>query len=309
MASNIELRPIAEKKIVNSETRDFFYESFERVKEDLQKKEKVKPPPELFPEWQFAETSYNIIASGFACPNACIYCYMIPMNERFGRGTIIPDIEEFPVNEKRVEKKWLKVGGKRKPKYYMFPSSHDLFPEMVEPALEVIRKILIAGHDLTIVSKPRIPVVDAIVNDDIVKNNLDRIVMRFSISTLDEDLVKKFEPNAPTIKERIECLRISREAGLMTGVSVEPYISDPVNIVEGLEKTGYVSEDYFVGVMTKEKTIAGTSEWDMVEPLYTREYLTSVIERLRDNKKVFFKTSIMKMYISLPRKIKKKLDE
>lgn len=68
------------------------------------------------------------------------------------------------------------------------------------------------------------------------------------------------------------------------------------------------SEDYFVGVMTKERTIAGTPEWDMVEPLYTREYLTSVIERLRD-KKVFFKTSIMKMYISLPRKIKKKLDE
>ena len=39
--------------------------------------------------WQWADASYNIIDSTTACRNDCVYCYVKPMNKRFGRKTEI----------------------------------------------------------------------------------------------------------------------------------------------------------------------------------------------------------------------------
>lgn len=71
------VRPISRKNDINKRTRKIFLKQFDKVKADPQTKIRITPKPELFPSWQFADTSYNIISSGFACPNDCIYCYMI----------------------------------------------------------------------------------------------------------------------------------------------------------------------------------------------------------------------------------------
>ena len=61
------------------------------------------------------------------CNHKCVYCYIKPMNSRFGRKTDLPDIEDFPVNKRRVDKGWRKMSEENQ-SMYMMPSSHDNFP-------------------------------------------------------------------------------------------------------------------------------------------------------------------------------------
>ena len=62
------------------------------------------------------------------------------------------------------------------------------------------------------------------------KNKLDhKVLITFSISSLDEEISRKFEPNAPTPKERLKALQNCLEKGFFAGIAyipLLPYISD-----------------------------------------------------------------------------------
>ena len=76
-----------------------------------------------------------------------------------------------------------------------------------------------------------------------------------SISTLDEEIAKIFEPNAPRPKERLEVLYKLREEGFFAGVAyipVLPFISDSKEELEEMisKAKEYDASYVFVGALT-----------------------------------------------------------
>ena len=68
-------------------------------------------------------------------------------------------------------------------------------------------------------------------------NNKTKCVVQMTLTTYDEDLCKKLEPNVSTTKERFEVLRKMRAAGIPTVVwlsPILPFINDTEDNINGL---------------------------------------------------------------------------
>jgi len=76
-----------------------------------------------------------------------------------------------------------------------------------------------------------------------------------SLSTLDENIARIFEPNAPKPKERLDVIQKAKEEGLYTGIAyipVLPFISDSNEQLDEMIKTAkeYGADYVFVGALT-----------------------------------------------------------
>lgn len=130
----------------------------------------------------------------------------------------------------------------------MFPTSHDI-SEYYLPAFRChLYNILIVGNKVVIVTKPRRSAIIAICSE--FPSFRDQIILRFTIGGLDEAALKTWEPNAPSLQERLWCLKYAFEQGFRTSISSEPML---VNC-EDAEKFYYsveplVTEDIWFGKM------------------------------------------------------------
>jgi DNA repair photolyase len=206
------------------------------------------------------------------------------------------DIEDLNMNidDKKVYKNWRKVD-KEHSKIIMFPSSHDIFEEYLDDFIITCKNILNAGHKLLIVTKPRRKCIEKmIVEFDEFKKD---ILFRLTITSDDEKIVKYYEPNASSIEERINCLKLLFENNYRTSVSMEPFLSDPMKLIELVDK--YISDDIWIGTMSgiKSNNEIDDKHKDELYKLYSKENLIDIINKLRNNKKIFWKTSIMKIVI------------
>lgn len=190
-------------------------------------------------EW--ADTNVNCY---FGCSNDCLYCYAKDNARRFGR---IQNKDEWKVmkqNERTINKGYRQRNGR-----IMFPTSHDITMESKENCEIVLNKLLAAGNDVLITTKPRVD----IVKDWCVKLYMfkDQIQWRFTITSVNLNTSKFFEPNAPCPNDRIWALNYAYCAGYKTSVSIEPYLDkdlDPlIRIVESL-----CTESIWVGIMRKD---------------------------------------------------------
>ena len=84
---------------------------------------------------QWSDAIYNILTKDSNCSNDCVYCYM----KRIRHNLLGVDIENLvmDVDSKKVKKGWFKT---KKPKYIMFPTSHDIFEEFMVEYTEVALK-------------------------------------------------------------------------------------------------------------------------------------------------------------------------
>ncbi|WP_320043773.1 hypothetical protein [uncultured Desulfobacter sp.] len=55
----------------------------------------------------------------------------------------------------------------------------------------------------------------------------DDILFRFTITAKSSDVLKFWEPNAPSYEDRLDCLKYAYEAGFQTSVSIEPMLEYP----------------------------------------------------------------------------------
>jgi hypothetical protein len=163
------------------------------------------------------------------------------MAVRFGR--LKPD--EWPlerVRQKDVDKKQKLYDGR-----VMFPSSHDITPGNFDACMVVIEKLLSAGNELLIVSKPRLTCIQPICES--FGTFKDKIIFRFTIGACDDEILSFWEPNAPAYEERKDSLKYAFEAGFETSVSVEPMLcaEGVVELVKDLEK--FVKNSIWIGKM------------------------------------------------------------
>jgi DNA repair photolyase len=174
------------------------------------------------------------------CSNNCRYCYARKMAIRFGRKT--EDTWKIMVpNMKAIKKGYNKRNGR-----IMFPSSHDITAESLENCLVVLAKLLDAGNEVLVTTKPRFNCVKKVC--ETFSDKKDLMQFRFTITSNNDTLLNFWEPGAPSFQERVDSLKYAFNHGFKTSVSIEPYLDeDPFLLVEKIRP--FITESIWIGKM------------------------------------------------------------
>ena len=157
------------------------------------------------------------------CSNNCRYCYAKGMAIRFKRLTA----EEWPierVRQKDVDRRQRLCAGR-----IMFPSSHDITPGNFEACMSVLDKLIGAGNEVLIVSKPRYDIIREVCLE--FREDRDKILFRFTIGAMNDEILNFWEPGAPSFEDRLDSLAYAFDSGYKTSVSIEPML-DSENVFE-----------------------------------------------------------------------------
>jgi len=190
-------------------------------------------------EW--AETNVNI---QIGCENNCRYCYakynavcrFRTCRAELGHRWAVPRI-----NNQKVDAKYPQYGG-----WVMFPSTHDITMENLSQYLCVLRKMLDAGNQVLIVTKPRWQVVSIIC--EAYKEFKSQILWRFTIGSSDDETLAFWEPGASNFGERLNCLRYAFHSGYQTSVSCEPMLDAFVDHVYSTTAE-YITDSFWIGLL------------------------------------------------------------
>ncbi len=180
------------------------------------------------------------------CENGCRYCYA-----RYGAVVWHKYCEPNAWSEPRINHR--KVDGNYGffKNGVMIPSTHDITDANVNEVIIVIIKLLAAGNQVLIVSKPRWSVIPLIC-ESLKINHPDKyetkVVFRFTIGSTDNEVLKFWEPKAPSFKERWSCLQYAFHAGFRTSVSCEPFLDGHPDYVY-VATEALITDDIWVGLL------------------------------------------------------------
>ncbi|GAB1402192.1 radical SAM protein [Elusimicrobiota bacterium] len=159
------------------------------------------------------------------CSHGCIYC-----DSRSKCYHIEHDFEDIEVKENAIE--LLETALKHKRKKCMIGTGSMTDPYIpLENKLGNVRKALELadryGFGFTLITKSNLVLKDI----DLLKkiNEKTKCVIQMTLTTYDEDLCSKVEPNVSSTKERFEVLKKLRDAGIPTVVwlcPILPFIND-----------------------------------------------------------------------------------
>lgn len=184
---------------------------------------------------QWADHSLNIQRG---CSNSCYYCYAEAISVR--NGITSPEGWGQPViDPKSFQKIFPKRSG-----VTMFPTMHDITPQNIETCLVVLKNLLSPGNDVLIVSKPNFECIETLCDE--LENYKSQIEFRFTIGSVDQNVLKFWEPNAPSLSERIQSLKYAHSKGFKTSISCEPMLDNhPEKVVKTVES--FVTETIWLG--------------------------------------------------------------
>ncbi len=167
------------------------------------------------------------------CSHGCIYC-----DSRSKCYHIEHDFEDIEVKENAVE--LLEAALRRKRKKCMIGTGSMTDPYIpLEAKLENLRKSLELiykyGFGFTVITKSDLVLRDLNLLKKI--NERAKCVVQMTLTTCDEELCRKIEPNVSTTKRRSEVLNILRDAGIPTVVwlsPILPFINDTEENISGI---------------------------------------------------------------------------
>lgn len=230
--------------------------------------------------FEWADESVNI---QIGCEHDCRYCYArYRAVQRFGYCQSNKSWKKPIINLDKVNK-----GYKRTYGTVMFPSTHDITPINISEYLVVLRKLLDSGNQVLIVSKPHMDCIRVIV--DAYEDYRDRIMFRFTIGTLLDEILKFWEPGAPLSDERLECLKYAFEKGYRTSVSCEPYL-DPHVLYTYIACADYITDSFWIGKM---RAIASRALLDGITDEQRKRYV-DVFDLINSDGYVRYIYNIMK---------------
>ena len=241
-------------------------------------------------EW--ASSNINLISG---CSHDCRYCYARKMAIRFKRKTE----ESWKIME--LNKKKLFQNFKKRKGRVMFPTSHDITPEFKEECFLVLKKLLHAGNSVLITSKPHFDIIKELCVS--FEKYKDLIQFRFTITSLNNNVLDFWESGAPSFEERLESLKFANSMKYKTSVSIEPFLDkDPIPLVKKLYP--YVSETIWIGKMNYIKrnyiSIEELDFYNEIRENCTIENIQRIIYQLRRYKKIRYKDSIKRFDIEIP---------
>lgn len=180
------------------------------------------------------------------CSHGCIYC-----DSRSTCYHMEHPFEDIEIKENAIE--LLEAALKRKRSKCMLGTGSMCDPYIpLEESIGNVRKALCLveqyGFGFTLITKSARVLRDL----DVLKriHEKTKCVVQMTLTTYDEELCKKLEPNVSTTKERFEVLKILRDAGIPTVVwlcPILPFINDTMENLEGLLR--YCMEARVVGIL------------------------------------------------------------
>jgi hypothetical protein len=182
----------------------------------------------------------------------------------------------------------------------MFPTTHDISPRNINSYLPVLLKLLEAGNDVLIVSKPTPMCIERICKECTAFKN--QILFRFTIGSSDDAALKYWEPGAPSFKKRLASLQYAHENGYQTSVSCEPMLDTRIDRVVDAVKP-YVTDAIWLGRVNRlRQTLAVNcpGDQDVQERANTLlseqsdDFLLELHKRYKNDPKIKFKDSIKK---------------
>jgi len=185
-------------------------------------------------EWAAATTN---IQTG--CEHDCRYCYArydaVTRRKRCTR-------EQWRVpliHADRLDARYRLLPGP-----VMFPSTHDITANNISECLVVIKKLLEAGNELLIVSKPTLECVQLLC--EVLRPWQRRITFRFTIGSMSDEILSFWEPGAPSFESRFKSLTCAYFAGYRTSVSCEPYLDGfPQHVYHACRD--YLVDSFWIG--------------------------------------------------------------
>ena len=259
----------------------------ERVAQVIKRKpeDKRKPRKVGFRDWTDPACNVNIQTG---CANDCRYCYAKTLaykREQKELGSWA-DQEIRPQDVDKHRHLYHGLVG--------FPSTHDIRPENLGDYLHVLGKLLRAGNEVLIVSKPRPECIRRICEASSFFK--DKILFRFTIGAMDNALLEFWEPNAPTYEERKDALKFAYDQSFRTSVSIEPML-DAGNVVAMVNDLApLVSEDIWIGKMNHTNEFGKGADEELREHLaqveagQTDERLTALHKAFEGRDNVKWKT-------------------
>ena len=240
-------------------------------------------------EW--STTSVNCV---LGCTHRCRYCYA---RADALRRKQITDPEEWGTTYNRVREKEVRKRRKLHDGTVMFPTTHDITPEFLDPCMDVIGKLLAAGNRLLIVSKPHLECIGAICER--FGQYREQILFRFSIGAVTDSILRYWEPGATLYRERWACLLSACRCGFGTSVSCEPLL-DATRAVELFrELKPYVTDTVWLGKLNHIDTrvIPGTDPGEIarIKAGQTDASIRRIYGQLKDEPKVRWKESFKKV--------------
>jgi hypothetical protein len=199
--------------------------------------------------------------------------------------------EQWPlerVRQKDVERRRKLYAGR-----VMFPSAHDITPGNFEACLTVLNKLTGAGNQVLIVSKPRFDIIREICRQ--FDEDKDKIMFRFTIGSPNNEILRFWEPGAPSFEERLDSLAYAFEAGYQTSVSIEPMLDYEGVIELILAVDPLVTDAIWLGKMNhiKKNLVIDSPEMEAavhrIENGQTEERIKVLYAVLKNNPKIKWK--------------------
>ena len=176
------------------------------------------------------------------CTHGCIYCDT--RSCCYGIG----DISHISVKKNALELLDHELGTKRGKATIGTGSMND-------PYMPLEKQMKLTGGALELIAKHRFPV-HVITKSSLVTRDADLLqdigrtyaAVSFTITTADDEMARKLEPNAPTSSERFKAMKILSDRGIYTGVAlmpVLPFINDSIEDIEEIvEKAAEAGASY-----------------------------------------------------------------
>ncbi len=155
------------------------------------------------------------------CEHDCRYCYAKAMAIRFGRATAAGWKTPGPLAGS--------IRCRKRAGTIMHPSTHDITPENLGACLDALERLLKAGNRVLIVTKPHLACIKGLCRR--LKCYLSQVLFRFTIGSVNDRVLKSWEPGAPSYTERLAALRHAYRAGFVTSVSCEPMLDANIHAV------------------------------------------------------------------------------
>ena len=189
-----------------------------------------------FQEW--TTKSINICTG---CPNDCKYCFAKSRAYRFKQ------VPEGQWKNEHIRPHDVKKNHKLYDGRIGFPTSHDITPTNINSYIEVLLKLLVLGNEVLIVSKPNFESIKRVCDEAV--QFQDKILFRFSIGAMDDEILRFWDTNAPLYSERKKSLKYAFDNGFQTSVSMEPLL-DSANVIKvTTDLAKYVTDSIWIGKM------------------------------------------------------------
>jgi DNA repair photolyase len=235
------------------------------------------------------------------CPHDCRYCYArydaVVRKQEVAAG----DWNKCTVREQDVHRVYPLYDGQ-----VMFPTTHDVVPEILDDCIRVIKSLLQAGNRVLIVTKPHKECVVRLCSE--FSSYRESLLFRFTITARDNELLRFWEPGAPIYEERKECLQYSCSSGYATSVSVEPML-DSGDVVEMFyDLAPSVTHSIWIGKMNRiglRVQVTTAEEREQVDKIVVGqddERIREMYNRLKQEPLVRWKESIKSVVgLKIPR--------